>query len=194
MFFFILKIFKFLIISQFGCGCTYIVFIATNLKQVIDFYYPNTSPSTQQIMCIILLPLILYFLIKDLKTLAFFSAVANFLMISSMAVILYDLCFSSDLKFKPLGELDMIASPSTWPIFFSFAIYAFEGIPLTLPVMQSMRYKSSFDSWNGVLNIGMVLVAVMYFIIGFFGYLKYGKEAQASITLNLPVKNVNILF
>ena len=143
------------------------------------------------IMSIILLPLIAYFFIKDLKTLAFFSAIANFLMIASMFVILYDLCFSSDQGFKPLSELDLVTVPSEWPVFFSLAIYAFEGIPLTMPVYNEMKYKSSFDAWNGVLNVGMILVAFMYFIIGLFGYLKYGKDVQASITLNLPITNVN---
>ena len=143
-------------------------------------------------MCLILLPLILYFLIKNLKTLAFFSTVANLLISFSMLTILYDLCFSSNTNFKPIGELDLITSPNTWPIFFSFAIYAFEGIPLSMPVYNEMKSKSSFDSHFGVLNIGMIFVALMYFIIGFFGYLIYGKEVQASITLNLPIKNVSL--
>ena len=53
-----------------------------------------------------------------------------------------------------------------------------------------MKYKSSFLPWNGVLNTGMTLVSVMYFSIGFFGYMKYGSDSLASITLNLPVSNV----
>ena len=73
-----------------------------------------------------------------------------------------------------------------------FYIKNFKGIPLTMPVYNEMKHKKSFDSYFGVLNIGMCLVAVMYFVIGLFGYLKYGKEVQASITLNLPIKNVSL--
>jgi hypothetical protein len=43
------------------------------------------------------------------------------------------------------------------------------------------------------LILGMTLVAIMYFAIGFFGYLKYGDQAAASITLNLPADKVRIV-
>jgi proton-coupled amino acid transporter len=50
--------------------------------------------------------------------------------------------------------------------------------------------KSFFLPLNGVLNTAMFLVAVMYYSIGFFGYIKYGDDCAASITINLPVENV----
>ncbi len=166
----------------------------TNLKQVIDFYYPELENkiTVQVVMSVILVPLALFCLIKDLKLLAPFSTLANFLMISSMAVILGYLFF--DGAFKPLKDLDMIAPYSQWPVYFSQAIYAFEGISLVLPVYHEMLNKSEFSPWNGVLNVSMTLVAVMYFSIGFFGYMKYGSGAMASITLNLPVSSVITRF
>ena len=38
----------------------------------------------------------------------------------------------------------------------------------------------------GVLNFSMVTIACLYIGMGFFGYLRYGPETAASITLNLP--------
>lgn len=142
-------------------------------------------------MCIVLLPLAVFCLIKNLKILAPFSTLANGLMISSMLVILYELFFNG--KLKPMNELELVASYTTWPIYFSSAIYAFEGISLVLPVYHEMRNKSEFTPWNGVLNTAMMLVAVMYFSIGFFGYLKYGNDSEASITLNLPNDSVSLV-
>lgn len=139
-------------------------------------------------MCITLLPLIFFCLIKDLKILAPFSAIANLLMIGSLAVIIYGLFF--DGPFKPIERLDLIAPYNNWPVYFSSAIYAFEGISLVLPVYHEMKYKSDFSPWNGVLNTGMSLVSIMYFSIGFFGYLKYGSDSAPSITLNLQTSNV----
>ena len=75
----------------------------------------------------------------------------------------------------------------------STAIYAFEGISLVLPVHNEMRVKEHFTPWMGVLNIAMTIVALIYFAIGFFGYIKYGNEAMASVTLNLPVDNVSYI-
>jgi len=92
-------------------------------------------------------------------------------------------------ELKPFSQLDLVAPITTWPNFFSSAVYAFEGIGCVLPVFHGMEEKAFFTPINGVLNTAMTLVTVMYFSIGFFGYLKYGSDCLASITLNLPVAN-----
>jgi proton-coupled amino acid transporter len=179
---------KFLIISQLGFCIVYLVFIPTNLKQVIDFYFKDNSFTLEILMCLVLAPLMLFCLIKDLKILAPFSTLANGLMICSMGIVLFGLFFNG--PFRPLDQLDMVAPVANWPIYFSSAIYAFEGISLVLPVYHEMRSKKAFSPWNGVLNTAMTIVAIMYFSIGFFGYMKYGSDAAASITLNLPTESV----
>jgi len=52
-----------------------------------------------------------------------------------------------------------------------------------------MREPESYDGWTGVLNIGIISVTIMYFVFGFFGYIRYGSAALGSITLNLPNDN-----
>lgn len=183
-----LTISSFLIVAQLGFCCVYLIFVPTNLKQVIDFYYPDNTLNIQILMSMVLLPLMLFCLIKDLKILAPFSTLANGLIIASMVVIFYELFFVG--SFKPTKDLVMVNSYTKWPSYFSSAIYAFEGISLVLPVYHEMRFKQDFQPWNGVLNTSMSIVAILYFSIGFFGYLKYGEEAADSITLNLPVSNV----
>jgi proton-coupled amino acid transporter len=179
---------KFLILSQLGFCCVYLVFVPTNLEQIVKYYYPHTTLSVQILMCIILLPMIIFCLIKNLKVLAPFSTIANSLMILSIAFIFYELFFNG--SFKEVKQLDMIAPFSKWPIYFSSTIYAFEGISLVLPVHHEMRNKERFSPWNGVLNTAMAIVSIMYFSVGFFGYLKYGQDSDASVTLNLPAGDV----
>lgn len=65
-----------------------------------------------------------------------------------------------------------------------FLIYCFKF--QVLPLENNMKTPEDFGGWNGVLNTGMVIVAVLYTSIGFFGYLKYGGNVLGSITLNLP--------
>lgn len=48
-----------------------------------------------------------------------------------------------------------------------------------------MKTPQDFGGPTGVLNTGMVIVACLYTAVGFFGYLKYGENVAASITLNL---------
>lgn len=49
-----------------------------------------------------------------------------------------------------------------------------------------MKTPQSFGGYCGVLNIGMTAIVILYIIIGFFGYVKYGPEAEGSVTFNLP--------
>lgn len=49
-----------------------------------------------------------------------------------------------------------------------------------------MEQPEAFDGWAGVMNIGMVIVTILHFLVGFFGYIRYGSSVQSSITLNLP--------
>lgn len=45
-----------------------------------------------------------------------------------------------------------------------------------------------------MLNIGLSIVVVMYAIVGFFGYVKYGEEVLGSITLNIPNNEKYVSF
>ena len=59
-----------------------------------------------------------------------------------------------------------------------------------LPIENQMRYPKDMGGINGVLNTSMTLVVALYVAMGFYGYLKYGEEIAASITLNLPPEDM----
>lgn len=69
---------------------------------------------------------------------------------------------------------------------FSTVIFAMEGIGVVMPLENSMKKPQHFLGCPGVLNTAMIMVMVLYAIIGFFGYIRYGDSIKASITLNLP--------
>ena len=52
-----------------------------------------------------------------------------------------------------------------------------------------MKEPQAYGGLNGVLNTGMYLVTIIYFFVGFFGYIRYGSDARGAITLNLPNDN-----
>lgn len=60
-----------------------------------------------------------------------------------------------------------------------------EGIGVVLPVENTMASPQHFLGCPGVLNITMSIVVLLYMIMGFLGYVRYGNEAKGSITLNL---------
>jgi solute carrier family 36 (proton-coupled amino acid transporter) len=61
-----------------------------------------------------------------------------------------------------------------------------EGIGAVMPVENSMAKPQKFLGFPSVLLIAMVCVTVMYTVLGFLGFIRYGDEIKGSITLNLP--------
>lgn len=61
-----------------------------------------------------------------------------------------------------------------------------EGINVVMPVENEMAKPQDFLGCPSVLNMTMVFVAILYGVMGVFGYMKYGEGILGSITLNLP--------
>lgn len=57
-----------------------------------------------------------------------------------------------------------------------------------------MEHPKAYLKPFGIMNMGMLIVLSLYAIIGFFGYWKYGDNAQGSITLNLPQDNMYVFL
>lgn len=71
-------------------------------------------------------------------------------------------------------------------ITFSIVVFAIEPIGVTLVIENEMENPLNFTKTFGVINISCAFVGVLYSFIGLFGYVRYGEEAQSSVTLNLP--------
>lgn len=61
-----------------------------------------------------------------------------------------------------------------------------EGIGVVMPVENDMKKPQHFLGCPGVLNTAMITVILLYGVIGFFGFLRYGDAVQGSVTMNLP--------
>ena len=73
------------------------------------------------------------------------------------------------------------------PIWFATAMYSFEGIGVILPLENQMKEPKKMVATFGTINISMTLCAIMYLMMGFFGYWHwYDETIEGSITLNLP--------
>ena len=149
---------------------------------------------------ILILPVILVCSIKNLKYLSPCSVLANILEFVGLGIIFF---YIFDTKLPATDTVPWFAGLETFPIFFGTAIFAFEGISVVLPIENQMRkpqvkyflarsrlifYFPCQDMLGcvGVLNFSMVIIAMLYIFMGFFGYLRYGDHIMSSITLNLP--------
>lgn len=171
----------FLIFTQFGFCCVYIVFVSTNVQKVVTHFH-DEGPNIQIYELIVTALLIPYVCIRNLQTLAPFSAFANILTVTGLIItfqyIVQGLPSVSDRpSFSNIEEL---------PLFFGTAVFAVEGISLVLPLENKMKHPQDFGGWFGVLNLGMITTVCLYASIGFYGYLKFGDDIKDSITLSLP--------
>lgn len=174
----------FLVIDLLGCCCVYIVFVSKNIKQVVDYYtVPESHFDVRMYMAVLLPPLILMILIRQLKYLSPLSMIANILVAASVAITFYYIF--TDLP--PISSRAPVASITSLPAFFGTAIFALEGIGVIMPLENNMKNPQHFIGCPGVLNFAMSFVVILYASTGFLGYLKYGDETiVGSITLNLP--------
>ncbi|XP_073673971.1 neutral amino acid uniporter 4 [Garra rufa] len=195
----------FLVLTQLGFCSVYFVFLAENIKQVMEGTHLNSSVETVllngseegvisptapsvaaasgldlRLYMVFLLPFVIVLtFIRDLRNMAALSAIANLCMAVSLVFIFtYILNDLSDPRRLPYA--------STWrkfPFFFGTAIFAFEGIGVVLPLENQMREPKRFPQ---ALNIGMGVIIVLYVTLATLGYLRFRDDIKASITLNLP--------
>lgn len=174
----------FLVITQVGFCCVYFVFIPQNLKQAIDCMTTSGSGISQfAFQAIAIIPILLICYIPHLKHLAPVSLVASVIQATGIVIIFYYVV--KDLP-EVQEQVPAFAGWGAMPLYFSSAIYAFEGIGLVLPLENKMKTPENFRGPVGVLSTAMAIIVCLFSAMGFFGYLQYGSSVQGSITLNLP--------
>nr|XP_040129197.1 proton-coupled amino acid transporter 3 isoform X5 [Ictidomys tridecemlineatus] len=181
-----------LIITQLGFCSVYFMFMADNLQQIVEEVHV-TSNTCQPRKFLVLTPildiriymltilpfLIMLVFIRNLKVLSVFSTMANITTLGSMILI-----FEYIIQDIPdPSNLPLMANWKTFLLFFGTAIFTFEGVGMVLPLKNQMKNPQHFPL---VLYVGMSLVIFLYSCLGILGYMKFGSDTQASITLNLP--------
>lgn len=114
---------SFLIVYQLGICCVYIVFVATNIKSVVDAY-TSGGLNIRLYMLFLLLPLILINYVRNLKRLAPFSTVANVITFVGLGIVLY-------YVFRDLPSIDTVDYVGTlrgFPLFVGTTLFALEAV------------------------------------------------------------------
>ncbi|XP_076303092.1 proton-coupled amino acid transporter-like protein acs, partial [Lasioglossum baleicum] len=106
-----------------GGTCVYLVFIATSLRQVVD-YYSNTSISTRMFILTLIPAVLLLGQVRNLKYMVPFSIMANLCMIVGFAITLYYIF--NGIEVAP--DVKLIAPVKQWPTFLATVLFAIEGI------------------------------------------------------------------
>ncbi|CAK1554054.1 unnamed protein product [Leptosia nina] len=170
-----------LIMWQLGICCIYCVFVSENVKQVFDFY--GREMSLRAHLCVLLAPLALLGLLKDLKLMTPLSTISNIVTMLGFILVFFYLIEDDvqvdeeKLNFKSVEDV---------PVFIGIALFALEAVGVVLALEYNMENPKRFVGICGLFNIGMIIILSLYISMGVFGYLKYGEDIKPSITLNLP--------
>ncbi|XP_068632472.1 proton-coupled amino acid transporter-like protein CG1139 [Battus philenor] len=170
-----------LVLWQLGICVIFFVFVAENMKQVFDFH--GYEVSLRMHLCYLLPPLILLNLVKDLKVMTPLSTVSNIVTILGLILVFFYL-IEDDVNIEK--DTLYMKKYSAIPIFIGTALYALEAVGVVLALEYNMEQPKRFVGMFGLFSIGMFSITILYLVMGVFGYLKYGEDIKATITLNLP--------
>lgn len=171
-----------LMATYFSACCVYFIFVARSLQRVMNYEF-DLNWDIRIYIAIALIGMLAIGQVRVLKYLVPFSMIANILIVVVFAITLYymlcePLDFSERQPFTSVGKL---------PYFFATVIFAMEGIGAVMPVENQMKKPQHFLGCPGVLNTAMGTVVILYTVIGFLGYARYGDKVEGSITLNLEM-------
>ena len=62
-----------------------------------------------------------------------------------------------------------------------------------MPLENEMKKPKKFIQPFGVLNIGMAVNIILYTLIGLFGYIRYGRDVDPTITTSLTKESIESL-
>ncbi|XP_044757220.1 proton-coupled amino acid transporter 2-like [Coccinella septempunctata] len=173
----------FLIITEMGFCCVYLVFMGESLEKTLAIYGIHNF-STRILILFTFLPIWIMSLMNNLKVLVPASMMANVLTLAGLLITLY----YNFLDIPDPWRLPLVAEWQKIPLFFGTALFSFEAIGLVLPMYNEMKNPRHFNSWYGVMNVGMIYVIAMNVLVGASSYITWGEDIKASVTLNLPAE------
>lgn len=172
----------FLVTYQLGICTAYVIFIAENIKELLEPY--TESELDLRIYIIILtLPLVLINFIRDLKKLTPVSLIANILLIVALVCIFYFLIFVDDWK---VHQTELLAEIQYWPLFMGTVLFSLEAVGVLIALEHNMEHPDHFLGCKGIFPWSLTFVVSLYMTIGFLGYLKYGDDTKSTIVQCLP--------
>ncbi len=120
-------------------------------------------------------------LLKSVKGLAKFAALANALIFLAIGIVLFSAAAAMRQDASTSRQY-AVAKPATLPLFFGTVVYSFEGVCNMLPVENALRHSD--DVWP-ILYGGMFVVVACYATVGAFCYAAWPDVQSGSITAEI---------
>eukprot|EP01060_Flectonema_neradi_P036089 TRINITY_DN6855_c0_g1_i1.p1 TRINITY_DN6855_c0_g1~~TRINITY_DN6855_c0_g1_i1.p1 ORF type:complete len:494 (+),score=28.03 TRINITY_DN6855_c0_g1_i1:39-1520(+) len=176
---------------QISCGCMYLIFMGTTIKQVVETLSGCSAwalDAQPWVYFFSLVPIITPLVwIRDLKLLTIPAVAADVLIVGGLIYIFsYAVNEVADHGAKDYS----LFNQKDFPIFLGTALFSFEGVCLVLPIKNAMKNPLDYPK---VLGSVMVLLAIIYTSFSVINYLAFGKGMETAILLSLPSNSVPVL-
>ncbi|KAJ0403215.1 hypothetical protein P43SY_000023 [Pythium insidiosum] len=169
-----------IILMQAGFCCTYVIFVAQNMAEVLAYIGTPLAVST-----LILLQILVHIPLSWIRYISYFS-ISNLI---ADVFILYGLAFILGNCFSLLGSSGPqpveYFNKQDYPVFIGTAIFTFEGIGLVLPTQSSLN-KARRAKFPVLLSATVVGLLIFYCFFAGINYVAFGDNIQPMVTSSLP--------
>lgn len=170
-----------IIMMQAGFCCTYVIFVAQNMAEVLAFWGTQVETST-----LILLQILVYIPLSWIRYISYFS-ISNLI---ADVFILYGLAFILGNSFwllatnGPAQDVELF-NKQDYPVFIGTSIFTFEGIGLVLPTQSSLN-KARQARFPRLLTWTVVGLLFFYSFFAGINYITFGSGIAPMVTSSLP--------
>lgn len=178
-----------ILVSQVGFCCAYLIFITENIARFF-IETDDQESMTAELEAVkikkislfsIIVPLCLLCFLRQLHRLAIFSLFADLANVFAYTIVFwFDFEHANKVRMHP-KEIDL----SGLPFFAGIAIYCYEGAGMILSLEESL-VEDRRKEFRNIFKYTMLIITTLYILFGVCGYMSFGPETNAIITLNLP--------
>lgn len=113
------------IIYQLGACCVYVLFVAVNIKALIDECTASDVPLQLYLLCLFV-PFLLLILVRNLKYLAPLNLISDAFSLISFSICFYHIC----RNLPPITDRPLYNNIYTYPLFFGTCLFALDTIAI----------------------------------------------------------------
>ena len=168
----------FLVTASFGYCAVYLLFCSEMAYQVVNSYFPMDYPLFyyQITMGIVFLFISLVTPMRILSIVSYTTAVFTIVSYGFiLAYLQYEIVPIENLKLFPDG-LDSVLCLGT-------ALFGLFGGMLIVPIISRLKHPEEYRRWDGSHAAAQMALTLVFILVGFFGYVRYGHEAGLLLPL-----------
>ncbi|OQR88091.1 vacuolar amino acid transporter [Achlya hypogyna] len=170
-----------LVLLQFGFCCSYIIFVAQNLQDVLAYYGTAASLTS-----LVLLQMLVYIPLSWIRYMRYFTLsnlVADVFVLYAIVYILY--VNGSALAAHGVAEPLAAFNPQDYAVFMGTAVFVFEGVGLIIPIQAALA-PALQPRFKWLLAQTVAGLVVFFSLFATVNYAAIGNAVEPMILSSLP--------